>query len=133
MEFGPGPGEEVFAASFLARREIVFASELLDHAPALVEIFAHEIYHFAWRRLGNVERAAWAQLLQGETKPKHAGLSSRLRYEEFIERRADRRWKNYVCEAFCDTAGAMTQPKSKISSQRKQWFKRLLKRRKLAV
>jgi len=133
LESGPGPGEEVFAASFVARREIVLASELLDHAPALVEIFAHEIYHFAWCRLGNPERAAWADLLRIETKPKHAGLSSRLRYDEFIQQATDRRWKNYICEAFCDTAGAMTLPKANISSQRKRWLESLRERRKLAV
>ena len=133
MAFGPGPGDEIFAASFLARREIVFALELLDDASALVEVFAHEIYHFVWRRLGNVERANWAALLGGEAVPKHAGLSSQLRFETFQNSGKDRHWKDYVCEAFCDTAGALTRSHAKISPQREQWFERLKKRRRLFV
>lgn len=123
----------MFAASFLARREIVFSLELLDDAPALVEIFAHEIYHFVWRRLGNVERASWAELLANESKPKHAGLSSRLRFESFAGRGTDRQWKDYLCEAFCDTAASMTGGAAKISQHRKLWFERLKNRRKLLV
>jgi hypothetical protein len=133
LEFGPGPGEEVFAASFLARREIVFDQTLLNHAPAFINIVAHEIYHFVWRRLPNPDRTAWASLLSREKAPLHTGLSSRLRFEAWRDRKSDRRWKDYVCEAFCDSAAALTDPNSLISPQRRRWLGNLMKRRSLPV
>lgn len=133
LSFGPGPGDEVFAASFLARREIVFDTELLGHAPDFVSIVAHEVYHFVWRRLPNSERFAWGELLRGEKRPRHAGLSSRLRYAAYLEGDRERQWKDYVCEAFCDTAAALTSPIVAISSQRKRWFGILMKKRRLPV
>ncbi len=133
LGFGPGPGDEVSAASFLARREIVFDTDLLGHAPDFVSIVAHEIYHFVWRRLPNGERFAWGELLRGEMRPRHAGLSSRLRYEVYREGKRERQWKDYACEAFCDTAAALTSPNLKISPQRKRWFGDLMKKRRLPV
>ena len=133
LGFGPGPGDEVFAASFLARREIVFDTDLLGHAPDFVNVIAHEIYHFVWRRLPNAERIDWGELLRAEARPRHSGLSSRLRYAAYREGNRERQWKDYVCEAFCDTAAALTAPHPIISSQRKQWFRNLIKKRRLPV
>lgn len=129
LEFGPGPGTEVFAASFLPRREIVFDTDLLAHAPDFVNIVAHEIYHFVWRRLPNAERKAWTQLLEKEKRPSHTGLSSQLRYR----RGAPQQSKAYICEAFCDTAAALTNPNAKISSQRRRYFSHLYDKRRLPV
>lgn len=133
LSFGPGPGNEVFAASFLARREIVFDAELLGHAPDFVSIVTHEIYHFVWRRLPNAERSAWGEILRAELRPRHAGLSSRLRYTAYCEGKSARQWKDYVCEAFCDTAAALTSPTAKIPSHRKRWFGDLINKRRLPV
>jgi hypothetical protein len=133
LQVGPGPGAEVFAASFIPRREIVFDSDLLGHAPDFVNIVAHEIYHFVWRRLANVERNNWSDLLAAEKRVSHAGLSSRLRHEDWSVAKTPRKWKDYVCEAFCDTAGALTNPNTRISPHRRRWFGNLMKKRKLPV
>jgi len=123
----------VHAASFLPRREIVFDEALLDHAPDFVNIVAHEIYHFVWRRLSNLDRKDWALLLEQEQTPLHPGLSSRLRFDAWVAKRTPRRWKDYVCEAFCDTAAGITSPNIIISPQRRRWFSHLMKKRKLPV
>ncbi|WP_155121451.1 hypothetical protein [Bryobacter aggregatus] len=106
---------------------------LVDHAPDLVAIFAHEVYHFVWRRLGHPLRAEWMELLNTEKRPKHAGLSSELRYAEFLARKTKAAWKNYGCEAFCDTAAVLSHTEKPISLRRKQWFLRLIKERKLPL
>jgi hypothetical protein len=129
LEFGPGPGDEVFAASFIPRREIVFDTDLLAHAPDFLNIVAHELYHFVWRRLSNAERKAWADLLAKETRPIHAGLSSRLRYQPDATTQS----KDYVCEAFCDTAAAFHSQSAKISSERRRYFSHLTDKRRLPV
>lgn len=133
LAFGEGPGEEVFAASFLTRREVVLDEDLVRHAPDLVNIFTHEIYHFVWRRLSNAVRQEWMDLLGAEKTRLHTGLSSRLRFEEFQQKPTDRHWKNYVCEAFTDTAAALGDPTRIVSSQRRKWFANLMKQRKLPV
>lgn len=133
LDFGPGPGTEVFAASFIPRREIVFDSDLLGHAPDFVNIVAHEIYHFVWRRLPNSERKSWSDLLATEKRTIHTGLSSRLRFEAWREAETPTKWKDYTCEAFCDTAAALTDPNALISPQRRKWFGNLMKKRKLPV
>ena len=88
----------------LTRREIIFDTDLLAHAPDFVSIVAHEIYHFVWRRLPNAERKAWADLLATEKRPTHTGLSSSIRYVPGAPQQS----KDYICEAFCDTAAALT-------------------------
>jgi hypothetical protein len=133
LEFGPGPGDEVFAASFLSRREIVFDEALLSHAPDLVNIFAHEIYHFVWRKLSNADRAAWQELLQSEKRPLHPGLSSRLAWNRHRESPTAAKWKHYLCEAFCDSAAALSSPHSVLASKRRAWLERLSQRRRLAI
>ena len=126
LGYGPGPGDEVFAASFLPRREIILDTELLENAPDFIAIMAHELYHFVWRRLPNAQRQAWSELLQLERKPRHAGLSSKLRWERFQGNSSPRKWKDYVCEAFCDTAASLHSPDEKVSSHRREWFRRLM-------
>jgi hypothetical protein len=133
LEFGPGPGDEVFAASFLTRREIVFDEALLQHAPEFLNIFAHELYHFVWRKLANADRVAWEQLLKAEKRPIHAGLSSRVAYERHCDQPNAKKWKHYLCEAFCDSAAALTTPQIKVSPKRRAWLEALSKRRRLAI
>jgi hypothetical protein len=133
LEFGPGPGDEVFAASFLTRREIVFDESLLHHAPEFLNIFAHEIYHFVWRKLANEDRISWDALLQMEKRPLHCGLSSRVAFERHRERPSSKKWKHYLCEAFCDSAAALTTPQAKLPPKRRAWLEALWKRRRLAI
>lgn len=133
LETGPGLGEEVFAASFLTRREIVLDEALLDDAEELLRIFAHEVYHFVWRRLSNAERGEWEAILAAEKRPRHAGLSSELRWKDLGERRAGRVWKNYACEAFCDSAAVVFRGGVNFSPQRRQWLMSLTKKRSLPL
>jgi hypothetical protein len=91
------------------------------------------LYHFVWRRLPNAERQAWADLLSAEKVPLHPDLSSRLAFEQYRAKPSTANWKHYVCEAFCDSAAALTKPDSLIRANRKQWLASLMKRRALAV
>jgi len=129
LETGDGPGTQVHAASFIPRREIVLDSDLLAHAPDFVNIVTHEIYHFVWSRLPNSERKAWADLLSNEKRPTHTGLSSRIRFKPYGQQQS----KDYICEAFCDTAAALTNPNQKISLQRRRYFSHLYEKRRLPV
>lgn len=131
LAYGPGPGDQVFAASFLPQREIVLDQSLLTHAPDFVEILTHELFHFVWRRLPNADRASWSVLLESEKRPRHPGLSSKIAFERHNEKASSAKWKHYVCEAFCDSAAAL--PGRKLSAHRRRWFESLNKRRRLAV
>jgi hypothetical protein len=106
---------------------------LLDHAPNLIAIFTHEVFHFVWRRLPNPERAAWSELLASEIAPRHPGLSSRLRHAEYLARPNARNWRNYICEAFCDSSAALGASNNQISKSRRDWLQSLVRRRKLPV
>ena len=46
-------GQPIHATSFLPQRLIVFESELLKDWSELSRILVHELFHFAWVRLGN--------------------------------------------------------------------------------
>lgn len=93
-------GVPVHAATFIRRREIVLETELTRKASDLRLITVHEIFHFAWARLGNSARRAWAALLEAESSA-HArgelGESSSVKKNPAYTR-------DYVCESFCDTA-----------------------------
>ncbi len=106
-------GEEVHAGSFLRRREIVLSSELLEQPSELGRIFVHEIFHFAWLRAGNAARQSWQALLAAEME-RHArgelGWSAedrKLRLTRIDCARWTRRWREYACESFCDSAAWM--------------------------
>lgn len=104
---------EVHAASFLPQRLIILERSLLEDPTELRRILVHELFHFVWRRLGNTRRREWDQLLVAESIA-HArgdlGWSAQWRKEKLsagdrIDR--SRLWRDYVCEAFCDTAAWM--------------------------
>jgi hypothetical protein len=107
---GPGPGDAVHAASFIRRRELVLDRQLREQPGELARIAIHELFHFVWVRLGNPARSAWEAVLKDELAagaPGELGWSShwrkdRLRPEDCARR--SRRWREYACESFCDTA-----------------------------
>ena len=103
-------GTEVHAGSFLRRRLVVLDDELQRNAGELARILVHEAFHFVWLRLGNARRVSYESLLAGE---RHSRARGELGWS--AERRkagitgADvrgrtRRWREYACESFCDTA-----------------------------
>lgn len=103
-------GNPVHAGSELRAREMVLDSELLDCPLELERIFIHEIHHFVWVRLGNRKRRQYEDLVAREF---HSGARGELGWSaeslkrelnaDDIERRS-RRWREYVCESFCDAA-----------------------------
>ncbi|MCC7237780.1 MAG: hypothetical protein IT163_20910 [Bryobacterales bacterium] len=103
-------GEEVHAASFLRQRLIVLDAALRRQPGEWRRILVHELFHFAWLRLGNPARASWRALLARELAARargELGWSAEWRKRLLTPadlRRSSARWRDYSCEAFCDTA-----------------------------
>jgi hypothetical protein len=111
---GTNRGTPVYAASFFRKRRIVLETGLLSSPAILRFVFVHELFHFAWVRLGNRRRDEYSHLLRQEIDA-HArgelGESSAVKKEE-LQRKFDLGvgsglWRDYVCESFCDSAGSM--------------------------
>jgi len=143
---GGKPGLPVHAGSFIRERKIILDSELLVHAPELMRILTHELFHFVWRRLDNATRQSWDALARGQLGwPGELGWSAEWRKQSL--KSADsasgtRRWREYLCESFCDSAawyfsGRQRHPEytlpTKLRRGRRQWFARLLLERKLPL
>ncbi|MGI8989097.1 MAG: hypothetical protein ACR2I2_05875 [Bryobacteraceae bacterium] len=103
-------GTPVHAATFLRRRQIVLDRELKSDAGELRRILVHELAHFVWWRLGNRQRLSYELLLTRELDlglPGELGWSAEWRKLALKPRdreRRTRRWREYCCESFCDTA-----------------------------
>jgi len=88
----------------------VLDTTLVASPGELLRILTHEIYHFVWLRLGNPVRASYERLLASEIERGargELGWSSELRKRRltpFDRQARTRRWREYVCESFCDTA-----------------------------
>ncbi len=110
---GVGHGVPVHAASFLRRRVLVLETELLARPRELARIFAHELSHFLWPRLGRAARAGYESLLAREMRRGargELGWSSERRKQRIAPgdtAQRSRRWRQYVCESFCDSAAWM--------------------------
>ncbi len=100
-------GREVLGASFLRQRRIVFDSSLERAPTEWRRILVHELFHFAWVRLGNPARRSWERLLEEEQSRGELGWSAEWRKRALAAadvRVRSRRWREYACESFCDTA-----------------------------
>ena len=96
----------VHAGSFLWQRRMVIACTRAEFP----RVFVHEWFHFVWRRAGNPLRRDFEALLAAERR---AGARGELGWSaewrkrtltaQEVRRRA-RRWREYCCESFCDTA-----------------------------
>jgi len=133
---GGARGSEVHAASFLRERRIVLDSVLLRNRAEHDRILSHEIFHFAWYRAPRL-RASYEGLVAGELERAvcgEAGWSAEWRKGTLCpqDRAArSRRWKDYVCESFCDTGALfvcglpsheeLTLPRRALARRRK-WF-----------
>jgi hypothetical protein len=129
-------GQPVYAGTFIRKRKIVFDGEL-EHKPReMARILTHELFHFAWVRLGNPARRSFAELLREEWKG-HArgelGWSAESRKLELPRRPQDAKWRAYVCESFCDSAasiysGVQRHDEFTLSkrhrTRRAEWFRR---------
>ena len=103
-------GNAAHAATFIRRRLIVLDSDLKTCPREHRRVLLHEYFHFAWVRLGNQRRRAWEAYLAGEWNSGgrgETGWSAEWRKEKLsaddVNRRS-RRWREYCCESFCDTA-----------------------------
>jgi hypothetical protein len=134
----------VHAGSFLRQRRIAFNCTQAEFP----RVFAHELFHFVWLRAGNPLRRSWEALLNAELAA-HArgelGWSAAWRKEALAtsdRRRRDRRWREYCCESFCDTAawlysGVSRHPEftlaARFRARRRLWFGKTLGNRELPV
>jgi len=106
----PQGGREVHAGCFLRQRRIVLDAALKKQPRELARILTHELFHFAWVRLGNPARRRFEDLLQGEMRRRVRGelgwsaerLKAALSRADRVSR--TRAWREYVCESFCDSA-----------------------------
>ncbi len=127
----------VHAGAFLRERRIAFDAELAGDPKEFARIFVHEIFHFAWLRLGNARRWSYEALLREELLGRargELGWSAEWRkraLEPADEERRTRRWREYVCESFCDTAAWMFSGvrrhaeytlAPRFRERRRQWF-----------
>jgi hypothetical protein len=132
-------GNPAHAATFIHRREIILDPELKKKPRQHRRILLHEYFHFAWVRLGNPRRAAWAALLTSEWQARargEAGWSAEWRKKKLSPRDVACRtlfWREYCCESFCDTAAFVFAPNADCSEvtlsptrlrERITWFQR---------
>ena len=101
----------MLAGSFLRKRLIVLDSNLERTPRQLARILVHELFHFVWLRLGNPVRRKYEELVRAEFDRRvrgELGWSAEGRKRELSAQdlsRRTRRWREYACESFCDTAG----------------------------
>lgn len=103
-------GGDAYAATDLRKRRMVIEEALMAHPDEFARIFVHELFHFAWLRLGNVRRRSYEGLVARELQ-RHMrgelGWSAEWRKKKLAlrdRRERTRRWREYCCESFCDTA-----------------------------
>ena len=134
----------VHAGSFLRERRIAFDCRAGEFARILV----HEVFHFVWLRLGNSRRRCYESLLsrviavgsRGEL-----GWSAHWRKRELQDgdvSRRSRRWREYCCESFCDSAAwlysGLTRHEEftlarRFRARRRRWFDGLTESRELSI
>jgi len=104
-------GNSVRAGSFLRKRTIVLDQSLVRTPHLLGRIFIHEVFHFVWLRLGTPLRESYAGLIAAELErgaTGELGWSAESRKDQLDPQDRDartRRWREYLSESFCDTAG----------------------------
>jgi hypothetical protein len=134
----------VHGGSFLRERRILF-----DCARAeFPRIFVHELFHFVWLRLGNAARISFERLIAVEIGSRARGElgwaaeSRKMKLTDDDPACRTRRWREYCCESFCDTAaflyfGLATHPEFTLATswrkKRADWFRRTLAGRDLPI
>jgi len=127
----------VHAGTFVRERRIAFNCPRREFPRILV----HELFHFAWVRLGNSRRYSYENLLRAEIASGargELGWSAEWRKAGLSPadpRTRTRRWREYCCESFCDSAAWLysgihahdefTLPR-RLQHLRQDWFARTL-------
>jgi hypothetical protein len=106
------------------------------------------LFHFVWLRAGNPLRRSWEAILKAEHAAHARGeLGWSAEWRKQALRTADsrarsRRWREYCCESFCDTAawlysGVRRHPEFTLGrrscSRRRLWFETAFGDRELPV
>jgi hypothetical protein len=135
----------VHAGSLIRKREIVLESELRASPRELSRIFVHEIFHFAWVRLGNLRRDSYDRLVRVEMVGRargELGWSAEEKKLALDGSCAGVPWREYLCESFCDTAAFLYAGCGKHDEftlarkwrlRRAQWFRESLGGRVLSI
>jgi hypothetical protein len=103
-------GAAAHAATFLRQRRMVIEEALMADADDFARIFVHELFHFVWLRLGNRKRRAYERVVANELRQGvrgELGWSAEWRKRKLTAKdrlARTRRWREYCCESFCDTA-----------------------------
>jgi len=133
-------GVEVHAAAGIRARRLLIEEALLENQEEFERIFTHELFHFVWVRLSNARRFSFEKLIAAEfdcAAPGELGWSAELgkAVQTAVDRRRrTRKWRAYVCEAFCDTAawsysGGGSHPEFTLEStsrrRRRGWLRDL--------
>jgi hypothetical protein len=134
----------VHGGAFLRERRILF-----DCTPTeFRRIFAHELFHFVWLRAGNPRRISFERLIALEMERGARGElgwaaeSRKVKLANADRRLRTRRWREYCCESFCDTAawlysGVAQHPEFTLAiswrERRRRWFERALGGRELSI
>ena len=122
-------GVEMDAAAFVRERRVVLVRRL--RGAALRRVTVPELFHFVWWRLGNPARHSWEALLLAERARGEAGWSAEWRKAALSDadrRHRTRRWREYACEAFCDSAAALWASPAQSTlaprflARRQAWF-----------
>jgi len=147
LEGAPGLRDQrgpVHAGSFLSQRRIAFDCTRAEFP----RIFVHETAHFIWLRMGNPVRCSWEKLLRAELRSRakgELGWSAEWRKESLRSQDAagrTRRWREYCCESFCDTAawlwsGLARHPEFTLAGNlrtiRRKWFAAQIVGRHLSI
>jgi hypothetical protein len=138
-------GQPVYAGSFIRKRQIVLDQELQRKPRELARILVHELFHFAWVRLGNPARRSYEELVREEWQQRargELGWSAELRKRALLKSlprvkispspTASAAWRDYLCESFCDTgawiySGLRRHPEYTLAARhrdrRAEWFR----------
>jgi hypothetical protein len=134
----------VHGGALLRERRILFDCTRTEFP----RIFVHELFHFVWLRAGNPARRAFEESIAREIERGAAGelgWAAESRKNELTEldrTRRTRRWREYCCESFCDTAawlysGLRAHPEFTLAiswrERRRTWFETVLCRRHLSI
>jgi len=134
----------VHGGAFLRERRILFDCARAEFR----RIFIHELFHFVWLRVGNPLRISFERLIATEMERVASGElgwaaeSRKLELASADWRLRSRRWREYCCESFCDTAAwfysdAAKHPEFTLAiswrERRRRWFERALGGRELSI
>ena len=132
------------AGSFIPQRRIVLHCTRAE----LPRILVHELFHFVWVRLGNLPRREFEAVLAREYRAGARGELGwsaerrRIKLAPRDVRLRTRRWREYCCESFCDTAawlyaGVVRHEEYSLAkrfrAKREEWFATTVAARTLSI